>query len=275
MKVSVPFDFSKEAVNALKLGKQLATNLGLNLKLIHSLGLEDYPYYKTEEADRLKEIVFANAKSEVNKALEEVSINPNDIEISIKDGRPAPLIISTSQEREVLFTVIGRKASKVPQQVGSTTRDIMRYATGSVLSTRKETNFDDIKNILFITDFDNTPITAVGNLRKIQEINNAKLKVLYVNTKDVWQSTHETMDQWKEFCKIHNLTDTELEIINDESMEKGVLYHMRNNPVDLVAIKIQRSYGKLDLFDSHLSAERIMDHTDIPVLTYAKDAYAR
>lgn len=273
MKVSVPFDFSQESVNALKLGKQLAAKLDLNLKLVHSLGLEDYPYYKTEEADRLKKIVFSNAESEIDKALREASIDPNEIEISIRDGRPAPLIIRTSQEHEVLFTVIGRKESKIPEQVGSTTRDIIRYATGSVLSAKKETTFDSIKNILFITDFDKTPITAVGNIRRIQEVNNAKLKFLYVNTKDVWQSTRDTKDQWREFCKIHNLRDTELEIINDESMEKGVLYHMRNNPVDLVAIKIQRSYGKLDLFDSHLSAERIMDHTDIPVLTYVKNPF--
>ncbi len=274
MTVSVPFDFSKEAVSALKLGKQLAAKLGLDLKLIHSLGLEDYPYYKTEEADRLKQIVFANAESEVNKALREVSIDPNDIEISIQDGRPAPLIIRTSQEREVLFAVIGRKERKVPQQVGSTAHDIVRYASGSVLSVKKETTFDEIKNILFITDLDNTPITAMGNIRKIQEVSNARLKFLYVNTRELWQSTEETKSQWNEFCKIHSLSDTELEIINADSLEKGVVYYGSNNTVDLVAIKIQRSYGKLDLFDSHLSAERIMDHTDIPVLTYAKDPFA-
>ena len=46
-------------------------------------------------------------------------------------------------------------------------------------------------------------------------------------------------------------------------MDKRELDRMRNILMEFVAIKINALMG-MDLFDYHLSAERVMDHTDIP-----------
>ncbi|BFP42808.1 hypothetical protein FGF1_36530 [Flavobacteriaceae bacterium GF1] len=273
MKILVPFDFSQESINALKLGKEMSTKLKLDLKVIHSLGISDYPYYKTEEADRLKEIVLTNAKSEMRKILKGFFIDPNAIELEIADSKASPHIIRTSREREIIFTVLGRKDQHIPDRIGSTTRDIIRYANNSVISISKELQFDTLKDILFVTDFEPTPVNALSTVKMIQRANNATLKLLYVNTRENWQSTSETKNRMEEFCKLHGLANADLEIINDDSLEKGVLNHIKSAPVDLIAIRINSSYGKLDIMDTHLSAERIMDHSETPILTYSKDRY--
>lgn len=273
MKILVPFDFSQESINALKLGKEMSAKLKLDLKVIHSLGISDYPYYKTEEADRLKEIVLANAKSEMAKVLKGFFIDPNAIELEIADGKASPHIIRTSREREIIFTVLGRKDQHIPDRIGSTTRDIIRYANNSVIGISKELRFDTLKDILFVTDFEPTPVNALSTVKMIQKVNNAALKLLYVNTRENWQSTLETKKRMEEFCKLHGLANADLEIINDDSLEKGVLNHIKSTPVDLIAIRINSSYGKLDIMDTHLSAERIMDHSETPILTYSKNRY--
>ncbi len=273
MKVLVPFDFSQESIDALKLGKEMSAKLKLDLKVIHSLGISDYPYYRTEEADRLRDIVLTSAQSEIAKVLEAFFADPNAIELEIADGKPSPHVIRSSQDKKTLFTILGYKEQHLPDRIGSTTRDIIRYASNSVISISRALRFETIKNILFVTDFEPTPVNALATVKMILKANNAKLKLLYVNTRENWQSTSETQKRMKKFCKLHGLINPDLEIINDERLEKGVLTYIESTPVDLIAIRINSSYGKLDLIDTNLSAERIMDHSETPILTYAKDRY--
>lgn len=273
MKILVPFDFSKESINALRLGKGMASKLKVGLKVIHSLGIPDYPYYNTKEISRFQELVMENAKTELQKELETIFTDPSEIELEISAGKPASHIIQNTQDRSTMATVLGRKQQKLPDSIGSTTRDIIRYSEDAIISVSEEFDFDHIKEMLFVTDFEPTPVDALSTIKLIQKANNANLSLLYVNTKENWQSTAETKKRMEKFCKIHGLVNAQLKIVNDESLEKGVLDLLKSTAVDLIAIKINSATGKLDIVETHLSAERIMDHTNIPVLTYSKEQF--
>lgn len=268
MKILVPFDFSKESINALKLAKDLAQELNLDIKVFHSLGCPKFPYNQTEEEERHKNNLLNKAEQETEKVLRQIFTDIDKIDIEVSDVSPSAGIIKCTYDRDVLYTIVGSKKQVIPDKVGSTTRNIVRHAQGAIISVTDRLTLNSIKNILLVTDFTNTPVNTIHSIKLIQKITNAKITLLYVNTKQEWASTDETNKQKEDFCKIHGLINTELEIINDENLEKGIFNMTKSAQFDLLGIRIKLLEGKLDLVNTHLSVERIMDNIAIPVLSY-------
>lgn len=273
MKILVPFDFSEASESALSLAQEMCVKLQAELKVVHALGIGSYPYYHTQEASGLKEKVKNHALVALKKAVAAHTTTDARIDFEIVEGKPATHIVGLSRDREVVATVMGRKPKARPEHISSTTQDVIRHAEDAVISLAAPTTFNGINTILFVTDFESTPINALSTLKKIQRVNDAKINLLYVNTKEAWQTTTEIKVRMEKFCKIHGLDNAGLEIVNELNLEKGVLTALKNTAYDLVAIKIHGSSGKTSVSETHLSAERIMDHTHIPVLTYAKEEF--
>ncbi|UOY08271.1 universal stress protein [Muricauda sp. SCSIO 64092] len=269
MKVLVPFDFSEESTNALRLGKELAGKLGVDLKVFHSLGMPNFLYSVSEKMDSLKESLLTVAELELNKVLNELFDNPKNIEVEICEGSTSSRILKNTYDKDVFLTILGRKDQVIPNKVGSTTRDVIRYANGSVISIKEKLAVKSIKNILVVTDFSSTPINAMYAVKKIQKINNAQLKLLNVNTMEDWSSTKEVIVKMKEFCKIHSLTNVDLQVINDNTFEQGVLNELKANSYNLMAIRIVRPESNINLPEERVGIERLMDNTNVPIMTYA------
>lgn len=273
MKNLVSFDFSNESLSALKLGVQLSSRLENELTVLHSIGLHSYPYHESEEIKQFNTVLLSSARQEIDRYLEKNIKNFDGIQVRIKEGKPASEILKANKEQDVAFTILGRKDKAIPEKVGSTLRDIIRYAKGSVISVKKDLDLETVKRIAFVTNFEPTPTEALLNVVKIQELTGADLNLLYINNKENFKSSSEVSKEMESFCKLHHLTKTDLSIVNSESLEQGIIDFLASNPVDILAIRISASDGKLELYDSHLSAERLMDHTDLPIMTYSKKPF--
>lgn len=270
-KILVPYDFSKESEYSLKLGREIASRLGYNLKVLHCLDFPKYPYFESEKFQTieklLKEEVTEKVISDVDGLLGPV--DNIEINIDIVVGPASLNILKAASYKDVQFTCMGYKEQRIPNKIGSTTRDILRFAKSSVLSLKKEVALESIKNILVVTDFNNTPIGAMENLKTIQRLNNSKLVLLYVNTRENWLTTKETKKNMKLFCEIHDLNPVNLEIIDDDTIVSGVLSGLSTGPYDLIALKLNGLSGENKINDLHLMGEVLLESTDIPILTYA------
>lgn len=268
MKILVPFDFSTESLHALKLAKEMSSNLNLDITIFHSLEFPEFPYNQTKDMEQIKNALTHEAELEIKKVLTKEFDSDNGIEVIVNEANASSGIIKSTYSRDIIYTIIGSKKRMVPEKVGSTTSDIIRFAHGAVINVKHGLNLSAINNILFVTDFSNTPSKLIQNIKLIQSVTKAKITFLYVNTRENWMSTQETIKRKKEFCKVHDLNDTMLQIVNDENLEKGVFNTTKNGLFDLIGIRINLLEGNLDLVDTHLSVERIMDNIDIPVLSY-------
>ena len=268
MKILVPFDFSKESVNALELAKELAENLDTEIKILHALNYPKFEYFNTVVGEELIEKLKSKAKADIDELLHKMHFNKSRIEVEISKDKAAAAIIKSTYDNELLYTIIGKKEQVIPKKVGSTTRDIIRYARGAVICVKNKVTLRDFNDLLVITDFSNTPIKASGRIKTIQELNQSKITFLYVNTKENWMSTEKILEKKNAFCKTHNFINTKLEIIDAESLEMGVAHLMRREKFDLVGIKIRLFENNYDIVNTHLSIERMLHNIDTPVLSY-------
>lgn len=269
MKLLVPFDFSEEAVHALKLAKELADALHSEVKILHALNYPKFPYNNTVEGKEFGSALTKKAKEAIDYTLRELHIDNNNIKVEISNNKVASSIITSTYDNELQYTVIGRKEHVIPKKVGSTTRDILRYAKGSIISVQKDASLNNIKNILMITDFSNTPIKAIGKIKTIQELSGAQITCLYVNTKQDWATTEDIQKRKQDFCKTHSLTNTTLEIVNDNSLEEGIAYITRAKTFDFIGLTIKLFEDNADIINTHLSIERMLHNINIPLMSYA------
>ncbi|BFP42074.1 hypothetical protein FGF1_29190 [Flavobacteriaceae bacterium GF1] len=272
MKVLVPFDFSEEAKHALRFGNELSSQLNLELKVLHALGLSDFPYYKTNALDTIPDKVEKAANHELKTVLTDELGGVDRVHFEIGHKGATREILKTMRTEEISFTVLGYKDFEVPEKVGSTTKDILRHAEGSVLCLKKPLSLSHVKTVLFVSDFQNTPTKAMGNIKKLVKAAGASLRFLYVNSRANWLSTNEVLSRFYQFCSVHDIVDREIEIVNEETVDMGVVHYVNRNPVDIIGLKIGRESSKIDMAHAHLSAERILSHTDIPLLTYAHES---
>ena len=273
MKVLVPFDFSEKAKQALRFGNELSSQLNIELKVLHALRLSSYPYYDTHGLDKMQDMVKEAAKEYLETVLRDELGESNHFHFEIGSKGASREILRTMYSEDISFTILGCKDFKSPEKVGSTTNDILRHARGSVLCLRKPLSLPKMQTVLFVSDFGNTPIRALANIKKLVKATNAKLRFLYINSRTNWLSTKEVLSRFHQFCSIHDIEERDLEIVNEETVDMGVIHYVNHNSVDMIGLRIGRENPKMDTANAHLSAERILRHTDIPLLTYAHKNY--
>ncbi|MAU14235.1 universal stress protein [Muricauda ruestringensis] len=267
-KVLVPYDFSLEARHALKLGREVAAVLGYRLKVLHCLDFPQYPYLDFDSVRPLEKTLIDAATKTLVDDLDRMFGSLQDLEIDIVSGSASSNILDATFDHDVNYTFMGYKDREIPEHLGSTTRDILRFANGSVMSLKKEVSLDSINHILLVTDFQNTSVRAMENLKLIKKITKAEMTLLYVNTRENWLSTKETKRAMKQFCEIHDIQQAKLEIINDSNVVSGTLNGLLNNPYDLVALKLNALSDEKRFNDLHLMGEMLLENTNTPILTY-------
>ena len=267
-KVLVPYDFSLEARHALKLGREVAAVLGYRLKVLHCLDFPQYPYLDFDSVRPLEKTLIDAATKTLVDDLDRMFGSLQDLEIDIVSGSASSNILEATFDHDVNYTFMGYKDRDIPEHLGSTTRDILRFANGSVMSLKKEVSLDSINHILLVTDFQNTSVRAMENLKLIKKITKAEMTLLYVNTRENWLSTKETKRAMKQFCEIHDIQQANLEIINDSNVVSGTLNGLLNNPYDLVALKLNALSDEKKFNDLHLMGEMLLENTNTPILTY-------
>nr|WP_288982117.1 universal stress protein [uncultured Allomuricauda sp.] len=267
-KILVPYDFSSEARHALKLGREVAAVLGYRLKVLHCLDFPQYPYLDFDSVRPLEKTLIDAATKTLVDDLDRMFGSLQDLEIDIVSGSASSNILDATFDHDVNYTFMGYKDREIPEHLGSTTRDILRFANGSVMSLKKEVSLDSINHILLVTDFQNTSVRAMENLKLIKKITKAEMTLLYVNTRENWLSTKETKRAMKQFCEIHDIQQAKLEIINDSNVVSGTLNGLLNNPYDLVALKLNALSDEKRFNDLHLMGEMLLENTNTPILTY-------
>lgn len=282
-KILVPTDFSEQAYHAMDLACQIAQQTGAELAVLHVIdhtGLYDisaagsaYPIMGNPSSlgmdQTFLESIHKNVEENCTKFIKSFESYNLNIVKKIMVGNAFLFITDEIKENQTDLVVMGSKGSSGLEEVliGSNTEKIVRNSRCSVLTVKSKVNLDKIKNIAFATNFHTKDDRVAEELKKIQEIFDAKLHLVRINTPNDFETTRKIMEKANNFVKENIISDYTINIYNDKVEEDGIIFFAQDIEADLIAMATHGRTGLMHLLSGSI-AEDVVNHANAPVWTF-------
>ncbi len=166
------------------------------------------------------------------------------------------------------FLVMGSQGEKgiENQLLGSNAQYLIREANVPVLIIKKPI-LNDIKSILFVSDFKDASKAAFHTITQFADTVEAHIDLLFINWPGDFETSVETNSNMEQILKQCTRTNScTKNIINATSIESGINDFIKNTPIDLIAISTH-GRGSLQQFFLPSVAEKVTNLSKIPVLS--------
>ncbi|MGI8892298.1 MAG: universal stress protein [Bacteroidia bacterium] len=278
-KILVPVDFSESVKPAIGFAANLARKTGAELYLIHVIDMPGIGEGNMESGEwtmsddgtandiplmmfMLKKIKEKMKALKDNEVLQGVKVIDN-----IETGVAANSITDAATKYGVDMIIMGTHGASGWNEVfvGSTAEKVVRLSPVPVLSIKKQVN-NNLKEIVFASDFKKEADAIFPFAKKFAEIFNAKLHLLKVNTLDTFETSRELNVKINEFKSRHNVSDYPVEIYNDMDQETGIIYFAKDINADMIVAGTHARSGLSRMFNNSIT-EELVNHSFCPVLT--------
>jgi len=271
-KILIPTDFSLTAEKAYKLGAEIARKTEAEIILLHIIptfvrkgltitGLIDPTAGNNEEEISIaKDILTKLVAKDIFAGL---TVSTELIE---KTNEDIPTTITRYQtDEEIDLIVVGTDGARTSRR--NYTPIIVRQANCPVISIDQEPETFTLKNMVLATDFVNTNYKMMDNVWNLQQLFEAKLTILYVNTPHYFKDTQKIENEYNLFVNRYELDNTELAVFNDHILEDGILKYAERVNADMLLMSTHGRTGLSHLF-SKSHAEYVVSHSKVPVYVY-------
>jgi hypothetical protein len=106
----------------------------------------------------------------------------------------------------------------------------------------------------------------VEELFKLQEIFEAKLHLVKINTPNNFETNRTIFKEMKTFVEKYNISNYSLNVYNDYIEEDGIIYFCEDIGADMIALATHGRTGFMHLLSGSI-AEDIVNHAKRPVWT--------
>jgi nucleotide-binding universal stress UspA family protein len=272
-KILFPIDFSETAINAFVYALELAKIIKGELVLLHSFELPTvgnvfYPENYKETFETLELSKFEQFKDEIPKLraiAEQRNLGHINMSHRLMDGVLIYNIQESIKSDKIDFVVMGTSGATGWKElfVGTNTGEVIRTVNVPVLSVPVDAKFNKIETIGFTTRFREKDKTALQQVVSIAKKTNAKVKCLYVKTKET-DNTEATFTAWKNHFKNDPVS---FFILPSEEVNETILDFISHQAIDVLAmITYKRNFFEA-LFNSSLS-QKMSYNCDIPILVF-------
>ncbi|MCG8474012.1 MAG: universal stress protein [Cytophagales bacterium] len=276
-KILIPTDFSDQASYALKLACQIASQSKASIILMHIV--EDVSLQEAGlQADQISMLPnrddvymlkrLEQSRKQLLDLVDQHHTEGVEFLTKINVGNPYRNISKTITEDEVDLIVMGTKGISGIDEVliGSNTERVVRYSSCPVITVKEPVKLESIKDIVFAASFNTSNDKVVKNLIKLQEMLDAKLHLLRVNTPSNFLVDRDSKEMIKQFAKKNKLENYSINIYNDLDEEDGIRYFANEINADLIAMATHGRTGLMHLIGGSI-AEDIVNHAKRPVWT--------
>lgn len=272
--ILVPIDFSKNSKNALALAGFIAKKFSAELTVLHIItpsrllfanqGTFDKGIEK-EYLDHVTDVV----KTHLNKLLKDENLNGVNTNIKIVQGGILKSIQEHSQSLETDLLVMGTRGVSGLDEflIGSRTERVVRHANIPVLVVREKPENFKFENVIFATDFNPKHASVLEHLQIFQEVFNAKVHLLYINTSSNFTSSQDIEGKAQKLIEEVELKNYQLHIEAAYNAENGIMAYAKKIDADLVTIATNQRTGLRRYFSGSI-AEDLVNHTRRPLLTF-------
>ena len=254
-KILVPVDFSEASMKACTYALGLATKLKAEIKLLHVYynPIIDMAPFDTSHAYQINLINYLHEAEQLARhQLVQLSKDLKDqvkknkantkITYSLANGIAAEEIIEASLSYKPGLIILGSQGigHQSGSLLGSVTAKIIGKTNAPILAipeNSKFTGFENLKNILYATDFDSTDHLSISKLINMLHPFDVNLFVAHISigVRKPWQKVK--MDSLKQTLS-HEFKNEKIQydIIVSDDVINGLEMYMRNNSIDAIAL---------------------------------------
>jgi len=284
-KILVPVDFSDYSIKAARLAINMAKTIDASIIFLHTYYS---PFYSggmpisdafafdeaSEEAIRVQlERNHKNMDLLTNQIKHDVEMGllPEvPIICKFREGVPEEQIVLYSKKHKPFLIVMGTrgKDAKEASLMGSVTADVIDRSRVPVFAFPENTPFDkfeQIKNIGFITNFDQRDLIAFESM--MQLLKAYKFKVYFIHLSNEQNSWNEIqISGIKEyFSKHYPVLESSYCVINGEDLIKELDKFIIERGIDILTLTAQKRNLFARLFNPSI-AHKMVFHSDTPLL---------
>lgn len=282
-RILVPTDFSEQAGFAMNLACQIARKTKSELVALHvldhtglfdfSAGSSAYPMMGNPAGldvdQQFMESLYSNAEEKCTQFLKDFGDERVTVTKKIKIGSAFHYINEEINEEKTDLVIMGSKGSSGIEEIliGSNTEKVVRHAKCPVLTVKSKMKIDNVNDIVFATSFKEGDSHVAEELKKLQEVFNAKLHLVRVNTPNSFETNRKIMSKADEFVRENEISNYTINIYSDKVEEDGIIFFAQDIQADLIAIATHGRSGLLHLLSGSI-AEDVVNHAMRPVWTF-------
>lgn len=274
-RILVPCDFSPTAKEAYTFALNLAGLTDAEVMVVKAI---DFPFmYETAYAEvtyfdpgflldlqRDAEESFLNLKKG-HKRQEKVTLH-------VSQGSVTQVIRNAIKNLRADLVVMGTNGSSGFKEymIGSNTEKIVRFSPVPVFAIRKSVLTASIQNIVVPTTLELNQHELMGKIKELQELFNAKLHLLVVNTPIRMARTEDRKAAMAEFAKFYDLSNYTMNIRDDYNEEDAILSFTKEINADMIAMGTHARKGLSHLFMGSIS-EDVVNHGFCPIWSMVRN----
>ncbi|MEQ9289934.1 MAG: universal stress protein [Cyclobacteriaceae bacterium] len=277
-KILVPTDFSEVSLHALDFARQLAKRDSCEILLLNIIEHPSAATFKTmgiTDYDPMESIYIKKMIEIATERMEDLRNSDDfkgiDIKTRVVVGNPFVEITEDIVKTETDLVIMGSEGVDGVDEmfVGSNAEKVIRTAECPVIIIKSPTNVEDIKNIVFASNFESPGEGIVAHIKQVQSIFNAKLSLVIINTPNNFTSTRHDFEIMEEFAKSRGLDNYTLDVYNDFQEEDGILSYAEDIQADMIAIGTHGRTGIIHFLSGGSIAEDVANESKRPVWTFS------
>ncbi len=274
-KILVPTDFSPRAEHALEAAASIARKHNAEIVVLHMMGLSDAVVTKNESREVFEAMYYMKlAEKRFEELLDKDYLKGINVSDTVHNYTVFGEINDIAKEMHIDLIVMGSHGTTGLREVfvGSNTEKVVRTSEIPVLVIKHQTSNFNPKSGIFACDFMPNAIGPYKRAKKLFELMDIEMQLLYINLAGDFRSTQEIEKRILKF-----LTDaqednplTKLNSVvqyNDYSVEAGIFAYSQVANADLIALPTQGRQGLAHFFSGSIG-EDVVNHSDLPVMTF-------
>lgn len=276
-KILVPTDFSKPAQWAAEVATDIARRAKAEIILLHVVEQPTKESFNVEgevSIDDGEDKLFTFKLIERNKTqlMEQakvISQSGVSVKPELRMGNPFHGVKTMIADHKVDLIVMGAfNHSEIEEfLIGSNTEKVVRHALCPVLTVHNKPSTREFKNIVYATSMSTDEKTFSEVIRTIQEMYNATIHFVRINTPLNFQSDTKVKMLMNDFVRRTKLKNYTVNSFNDFSEEEGILHFASSINADLIGMATHGRTGFAQVLVGSI-AEDVAIHSQRPVLTF-------
>lgn len=271
-KILVAVDFSKPSEYAAKTANSIAKKTNASIFLIHTLelpsGIIDRGSGSTFSIP--SNMLYLDKVKERLRSFREKHFS-EDMEVhnAIRFEETFTGILHHAKDNEADLIVMGSKGHSEFEEIviGSNTEKVVRTSPIPVLAVKSFDKDFSIENIVFASNFEEEQKEVFKKLVTFASIFKSKIHLLKVITASKFLTSKEAKERIDHFISEIPLSDYSVTILNDETIEKGIIHYSRDIDADIVCLCTHGRSGLSHLFTSSVT-KLLAKSTQKPLMTY-------
>jgi len=284
--ILVPVDFSEASRKAARMAVQIAIHLKADLlfmhsfinPIIHSIPYSDiYAYdssalFKIEHAEKTANDDFMAFIKKLSEEVGKEKWRSVQTDYIIKSGYAEDDILGYARAHQPRLIVVGSGSNQYPHGiVGSVTADIMYNANVPVLVIPKdapEITPEQLKNILYATNFDEKDFIAIEKLMQILEPFDIQLNCVHIGEPRMNGWDMARLEGMKELLqKKYAKQNFNCMLLEGNDVLEAIDAYIAKEKVDLLSLTTHKRNMISRLFNPSL-ARKMVFHSNTPLLIF-------